>query len=396
MRLQLPKFTFWRAVAVLFLGTGIVAAVMRYSLGLGRTTHLSDAVPWGVWIGFDLLCGVGLAAGGFTLAAIVHIFHIRRFEPIVRPSILTAYLGYLLVIVALLVDLGRPWAIWHAIVMWNPNSVMFEVAWCVMLYTTVLTLEFLPVVFERLGWGRPRRILQGMMTPIIILGILLSTLHQSSLGSMYLIVPEKLYPLWYSPYLPAFFYVSAIGVGLAMTIFESFLSSRAFRRGLELHLLKDIGRICVVFLALYGTMKFLDVAYRGLWPLLVAPRMETWFWWAEIGLGILLPLALLALPRVRESRNGLFAGAMLVILGFVMNRLNVSITGLEAYSGQAYFPSWIEIAITVSVVTAGFVIFALAARYLPVFEHAPKPVPTVGEDTERRWAEQLRLASGAR
>jgi Ni/Fe-hydrogenase subunit HybB-like protein len=395
MRLQLPKLTFWRAVAALFLGTGVVAAVLRYSLGLGRTTHLSDAVPWGMWIGFDLLCGVGLAAGGFTIAAIVHIFHIRRFEPIVRPSILTAYLGYLLVIVALLVDLGRPWAIWHAIVMWNPNSVMFEVAWCVMLYTTVLTLEFAPVVFERLGWGRPRRILQGAMTPIIIAGILLSTLHQSSLGSMYLIVPEKLYPLWYSPNLPWFFYVSAIGVGLAMTIFESVLSSRAFRRGLEMHLLRDIGRICVVFLALYGTMKLLDIAYRDLWSLLFVPRAETWFWWAEIAVGILLPLALLAQPKVRAKPTGLFTGAMMVVIGFVLNRMNVSITGLEASAGQRYFPSWIEIAITIAVVTAGFVVFALAARYLPVFQHGPGAEATVGEGTERRWAQQLKLASGA-
>uniref|UniRef100_A0A832MLN5 Ni/Fe-hydrogenase cytochrome b subunit n=1 Tax=Eiseniibacteriota bacterium TaxID=2212470 RepID=A0A832MLN5_UNCEI len=395
MRLRIPKLTFWRVVATAIIATGLVAAVLRYSLGLGPTTNLSDDFPWGMWVGFDLLCGVGLAAGGFTIAAIVHVFHIRRFEPIVRPSILTAYLGYLLVIVALLVDLGRPWAIWHAIVMWNPNSVMFEVAWCVMLYTTVLTLEFAPVVFEKLGWAWPLKMLRGAMTPIIILGILLSTLHQSSLGSMYLIVPEKLYPLWYSPYLPAFFYVSAIGVGLAMTIFESFLSSRAFRRGLEMHLLNDIGRICVVFLALYGTMKLLDLAYRDLWGLLLVPRAETWFWWAEVAIGILVPLVLLIQPRVRAKPAGLFTGAVCVVLGFVINRLNVSITGLEAYAGRTYFPSWIEIAVTLAVVATGFVIFALAARYLPVFEHGPRDAETVGEETERRWVEQLRLASRA-
>jgi Ni/Fe-hydrogenase subunit HybB-like protein len=150
-----------------------------------------------------------------------------------------------------------------------------------------------------------------------------------------------------------------------------------------------------VFLALYGTMKLLDVAYRNQWSLLIAPRVETWFWWAEIALGILLPLVLLALPRVRANPNGLFTGAMLVILGFVLNRMNVSITALEASSGQRYFPSWIEIAVTVGVVTAGFVIFAFAARYLPVFEHGPRSEATVGEATERRWAQQLKLASGA-
>src|SRR5512137_1095249 len=145
--------------------------------------------------------------------AVVHLFHLRRFEPIVRPTVLTGFLGYLFVVFALLFDLGQPWRIWHALVFWNPHSVMFEVAWCVMLYTTVLALEFAPVVLERFRLERPRRMLRAVSTPLVIAGVILSTLHQSSLGSLYLIVPEKLHPLWYSPLLPVLFYLSAVGIG---------------------------------------------------------------------------------------------------------------------------------------------------------------------------------------
>jgi Ni/Fe-hydrogenase subunit HybB-like protein len=367
MRVTLPRITFWRTVATLLLAAAAVAVWMRFTRGLGATTHLSDRFPWGLWIGFDVLCGVGLAAGGFTIAALVHIFHVKRFEPVVRPAVLTAYLGYLLVIVALLIDLGRPLQIWHAIVMWNPRSVMFEVAWCVMLYTTVLTLEFLPAVLERYRLRRALGVMRHVAVPVIILGVLLSTLHQSSLGSLYLIVPQKLYPLWYTPLLPVMFFVSAVAAGLGMVIFESTLSARAFRRGLELPLLAEIGRIAVVVLAAYATLKLADLAGRGGLDLLLVPRAETWFYWAELALGVLAPLALLAVPHVRRSPGGLFFAAVLMILGFVLNRLNVSLTGLEAYAGGGYFPTWQEIAVTMGIVAFGFVAFALAARYLPVF-----------------------------
>ena len=166
---------------------------------LGPSTNLNDQFPWGIWIGFDVLCGVMLAAGGFTLTAAVHIFNIKRLHPIVRPTILTAFLGYVLVCVALMYDLGRPYRIWHPLVMRNPHSVMFEVAYCVMLYTTVLSLEFSPIVLERFNLQKPLKIVRAALIPLVILGVILSTLHQSSLGTVYLIMPEKLHPLWYTP-----------------------------------------------------------------------------------------------------------------------------------------------------------------------------------------------------
>jgi Ni/Fe-hydrogenase subunit HybB-like protein len=199
----------WTGLLFLFLAAGAVVTVLRYTRGLGAVTNLSDRFPWGLWIGFDVLCGVGLAAGCFTLT---------RFQPIVRSATLTGLLGYSLVVAGLLYDLGRPWNIWHPLVMWNPHSVMFEVSWCVTLYLTVLALEFSGVVFERLRWARAVAV-QRAATPLLVMaGAILSTLHQSSLGAMYLIVPEKLHPLWYTPMLPVMFFLSAVVVGLAVII----------------------------------------------------------------------------------------------------------------------------------------------------------------------------------
>ena len=371
---KFPKLTFWRAVLMLILAAGFYSTVLRFVKGLGAATNLSDQFPWGLWIGFDVLCGVGLAAGGFTLAAIVYVFHLDRFHPVLRPSILTAFLGYALVAVALLYDLGKPYNIWHPMVMWNPHSVMFEVAWCVMLYLTVLALEFSPAVLERFHLHKPLRIVKAATIPLVIAGVMLSTLHQSSLGSLYLIVPEKLYPYWYSPLLPVFFFISAVSVGLAMVIFESNLSARAFGREIEMPLLEVLGRAMAVVLAIYGLLKLQDLWARGALVHLREPSTETLLFLLEITLGVLIPFPLLLFRKVREDRQSLFGVAVLVITGFLLNRLNVSITGMEASSGVHYFPRWTEVAVTLSIVGVGFLLFSLAVRYLNVME---KQVPGV-------------------
>lgn len=365
------RIGFWQgAFGLLLLVMGVVT-VVRFTRGLGAATNLSDAFPWGLWIGFDVLVGVGLAAGGFTLTAIVHLLNIRRFEPIVRPTVLTALLGYVLVIDGLLYDLGQPWRIWHALIFWNPRSVMFEVAWCVMLYTTVLALEFSPVVFEKLRLEGPRRLLHAVTTPLVIAGVILSTMHQSSLGSLYLIVPEKLHPLWYTPLLPYLFYVSAIGAGLGMVILESYLSQRAFGRHLEMDLLEPLARAMVVVLGVYGLLRLQVLWKNGGIAELRHPGYEAWMFILEMGLGVLLPVLLLAFDRVRTSQRGLVAGAFLAVLGFVMNRLNVSVTGMERAAGMRYLPSWMEIVVSLGLVGLGFALFALAARYLPIFPEKP-------------------------
>ncbi len=367
MTRRLPRITVWRAIFAAILLSALYAAYLRVFYGLGGSTNLSDQFPWGLWIGFDILCGVGLAAGGFTLVAVVHIFNVERYKPILRPAILTAFLGYLLVVVALLFDLGRPDRLWHPLVMWNPHSVMFEVAWCVMLYTTVLFLEFLPVVFEKFGWHRPLAWIHNISVPLMIAGVLLSTLHQSSLGSLYLIVPEKMYPLWYSPTLPAMFYISAIGVGLAMTIFESWHSSRAFGRALELPLLASMGRVLAVLLSVYLWLRFLDLTRRGVLNLLWRNRSETWLFWLEIAL-MAVPTVLLFLRSTRVRPGALYACAVMVVFGFIANRLNVGVTALESASGTHYVPKWSEVAVTLAIVASGFAIFRFAAQNFPIFE----------------------------
>ena len=361
------KFTFWKLVFLALMAAGFYGTVVRFAQGLGRSTNLNDQFPWGLWIGFDVLCGVMLAAGGFTLTAAVHIFNIKRLRPIVRPTILTAFLGYVLVCVALMYDLGRPYRIWHPLVMRNPHSVMFEVAYCVMLYTTVLSLEFSPIVLERFNLEKPLKIVRAALIPLVILGVILSTLHQSSLGTLYLIMPEKLHPLWYSPLLPVFFFISAIAVGLAMTIFESSLSAKYFGRQLELPILQELGRVLVVVLCVYGILRYEDLLHRGVLKLVLRPGYEMYLFWLEISLSLIFPLLLLSQKKVRTTASGLYLAAVLVVLGFITNRLNVSITGLESAAEMHYVPKWTEVAVTGAIIAAGFALFGFAAKYLPIF-----------------------------
>ena len=213
-KLNTVKSILWALVSI-----GVVLAISRFSMGLGATTNLSDDIPWGLWIVFDVMGGVALAAGGFVIAGTVYIFHLEKYRPILRPAVLTAFLGYIAVAVGLLFDLGLPWRIWHAMILWQHHSVLFEVAWCVMLYLTVLALEFAPVVLEHKWFQHPlfqtiHRLLKWFTIPLVIAGIVLSTLHQSSLGSLFLIMPHRLHPLWYTPILPTIVLCNSDWIGV--------------------------------------------------------------------------------------------------------------------------------------------------------------------------------------
>lgn len=375
------RFGFWTAVSgFLILALGVIA-YFRFTRGLGAVTNLSDGFPWGLWIGFDVLCGVGLAAGGFAVTATVHILHLKDFKPIVRPTVLTAFLGYLLVIVGLVFDLGKPWNIWHPIIMWNPHSVMFEVGWCVMLYTTVLSFEFLPVVLERFRFSKLMGIVRTITPVAVVVGVILSTLHQSSLGSLFLILPHKVHPLWYSPMLPVLFFVSALAAGIGMTVVESFFSRRVFGRAIETDLLGRLSRASVVILGVYLALRLRDLwvreALSTLWPL----NRESLMFVAELGLGAILPMVLLASARYRRSPRRLAWAQGLVVLGFVFQRLNVSVTAVEAATGQRYLPSLSEFMVSTSLVALGLWAFVLACRFLPIFpkegEAEPVALPSV-------------------
>jgi len=388
----------WRVIGLVFLVSGAWAGYLRFTQGLGGATNLNDSFPWGLWVGFDILCGVGLAAGGFTVSAMVYILRLDRYRVLARPAVLTAFIGYLLVVGGLAFDLGHPWRIWHPMVMWNPHSVMFEIAWCVTLYTTVLAAEVSAMVFEKLRMQRATRVAHALTFPLTIAAVLLSMLHQSSLGSLFLIVPGRLHELWYTPFLPLLFFLSAIGVGLAMTIMESTLSARAFHRPVELELLSPVGRLASIVLGLYLLLRWGDLVHSGalaaLWPL----DRAALFFLAETLL-VAVPVVLFSLERVARNSRWLYHTSQAVVLGFIVGRLNVAVTGFEVVSGKTYVPYWTEVAVTGMLITVGVAGFYLAARTLPVFVHEDDDEedwePAWTSDAQRRTASALARDSAA-
>jgi Ni/Fe-hydrogenase subunit HybB-like protein len=358
----------------------VIAVTLRLTNGLGAVTNLSDQFPLGMWIGFDVMAGAMLGGGAFFLAGIVYVFGLEHYRPILRSTILTAFLGYALLIVALIIDIGRPYNIWRPLIYHNIHSVLFEVAICVMCYTTVLALEFAPALFERLRWKRAWQITHKLTLPLVIVGILLSTMHQSSLGSLWLLAPGKLNDLWYTPWLPVFFWISAIGVGIGMVIVESNLSSRGFKRGIEQNLLASLAKFAGYWLGFYAIAKLADVVFRGKAAMLTEPTLQTALFWIEVGLCAIVPAILLMNPRVRNGRNALFAVGGLVVAGGILNRLNVSVFGMWSYTGLIYIPSLMEIAVTAALFTFGAAVFAVLVKLLPVFpkEEVLETVPVEG------------------
>jgi Ni/Fe-hydrogenase subunit HybB-like protein len=348
---------------------GLVVGIVRFVKGMGATTNLADIYPWGLWIGFDVISGVALGSGAFTLAAIVCIFNLEKYRPLLRPAILTGFLGYVLVIMGLLADLGRPYRLWHIMIYWNLHSPLFEVGWCVMLYTTTLALEMLPFVYERFNKpdALPVQLIHTVLIPLMIVGVTLSTMHQSTLGSLFLSMRHKLHPLWYSPILPVFFYISAIATGLAMVIFESSLSAKVFRRGLELDLLSSLGRAISYILGFYLVLKLGDLILADDFGRMFEGSFQSNLFLLEIVVGVILPIVLFALPQVRQNPTRLFWSSVAVIAGLIFNRFNVSLLGMQRPAGVTYFPHWMELAITIGLISGGLLAFTLAVRFLPIF-----------------------------
>lgn len=358
----------WWVLLPILWALGGMTVVTRFTGGLGAMTNLSDTFPWGIWISFDVLSGVALSAGGFLTAGAVYIFGLKKFYPILRPAILTAYLGYLLVVGGLMMDLGRPYNIWHPMVYWQHRSVMFEVGWCVALYNTVLTVEFLPLLLERFRWHRALRVVHSITIPIVIAGCILSTLHQSSLGALFLIVPEKMWSITYSPLLPLYFLISAVAVGLAMTIVESTLSAHAFNRSLEAPIITALARAIPVVIIILLTIRVIDMTVRGTWVYLAPRPFQTFTFLLHMTL-LLIPVFVLLNPRLVQRPRVVFWAAVSVVVAVILNRLNVAWFRMLPTAETVYIPSWREIVVTLNLVSVGVVCFGLAARYLPLFEH---------------------------
>jgi Ni/Fe-hydrogenase subunit HybB-like protein len=350
---------------------GLGVAVYRWIAGLGPTTNLTDGRGWGIWISFDMMSGIGLAAGAFTVAAIVYIFNLKRFYPIVRPTILTGFISYTLAALTLLVDLSQPQRIWHLLIYGNIHSPLFEIGWCVMLYTTVLALEFSPVVFEALGWKTPLKLIRGITIPLIIAGVTLSTLHQSTLGTMLTILPHRIHPLWYSSFLPLYFYLTAIAAGLAMTVFESYHSSRTYGYPFEIKMLAGLTKYIPYVLGVYLILRMGELIVTGNYRYLLMDGLPATLYLAEIIGGALIPLIYFADPKTRNDVNGITWAAFFTMGGLILNRLNTALIFLE---GELYFPSWSELAVSIGLTCLGLIMFDAAVRFLPMF---PEPRPEV-------------------
>jgi Ni/Fe-hydrogenase subunit HybB-like protein len=377
---RFPRITLWRVIVGLIFAAGLYATYARFALGFAQSTHLTDPQPWGLWVGLGTLCGVGLSAGGFAIAAAVYLLGFERYRPVLRASVLVSFLGYSTVIAGMMYELGLPWRIWHPIVMWNRNSVLFEVSWCVMLYTTVLALEFSPALVEKIPWVRAREFYlkwhHEILIGLVMAGTLLSSMHQSFLGGLYLITKGKLHPLWYSPYLTTEFYLSAIPAGLAVTIMALYLCVRSLNVKFDVSILSDVSKVIAPLLALWGVFRVVDLVTHDATPYLFMLKEETLSFWLEIGLFVIAPVVLLTRDRVRNNPQSLYWTCALVVMGFMANRLNVSITGLQASSGVYYVPKWTEFAATLAVVTAAVMAFRYAVIYLDIL---PKNAP------QQRW-----------
>ena len=379
---------FWTPGVVtlaVLMAMGLVTITARFIGGLGYITNLTTARPWGMWIGVDVASGVALAAGGFTTAALAHILGRHYYEPVVRPALLTAMLGYTFVVLGLMVDIGRSWAIWKPMIYWNTSSVLFEVAMCVMFYLTVLYIEFIPIVVEQFK-GKVNlpglfsrlnnliefflkladKILSKIMWVFIIAGVVLSCMHQSSLGSLMLIAPTKLHPLWYTPILPLLFLLSAIAVGYPMVVFEATIATTSLNLDSEMKILTPLTRITIFLLGIYMFLKLGDMVVRGTWIYLLDGTAQTNSFLVEIIFGVVLPWLLLLSRKIRNSRRNLFFVCMLVV-GVLLNRINVFVVGYKPPVSEAnYFPSIGEFMVTVGLISTLMFLYRLMVTYLPV------------------------------
>jgi Ni/Fe-hydrogenase subunit HybB-like protein len=380
---------------------GLVGAILRLWFGLGATTNLSDATPWGLWKILNMVGGVALSTSGFTVGFLVYVLGLKKFQSFMKPAILVAFLGYGCSCLALLFDIGLPHRFWHPIFMWNINSFLFEVFWCVLLYFTVTAIELAPVIFERFRSDKIVHILHKVGFVVVLIGITLSSLHHSSLGSLFLVTPQRLYPLWYTPWLPILFIVSAMGGGLMVVVLIKLLWAWAYDRasifgseterktpliqlvngkalavahrpqGPEFPKIRAMATIAASILGFYLLLKIVDLFVHGGWHSLSTGNWESWLYMAELVLGVALPILLVSIPNSRHSAAGIGFAAFFGAFGLALNRLDVGIFGYFRDSGVIYFPSLIEWAVGIGVIAAAGLVLLFLSEHLPIFNERP-------------------------
>jgi Ni/Fe-hydrogenase subunit HybB-like protein len=380
-RLLTPFFT----VLLALWAIGTAAGLVRFTQGLGASTALNDGYPWGLWIAFDVVVGTGLASGGYAVALLAYVLNRGRYHPLVRPALLTSLLGYSVAGIAIVFDVGRFWNLWKIPVtpwLWNGTSVLLEVALCVMLYVAVLVVELAPALLERAAASRaprPRELAQRLSGPlaralpfVIALGLLLPTMHQSSLGSLLLAARTKVHALWHTPLLPLLFLLTSLGMGYAVVVVEATFSSLAFRRVRETRVLGEAGRVAALVSGAFLALRLWDALVRGSLSLALVPGRHAFFFWAETAL-FAAPLFLLLRRRARDSAALQLQGALLLLLAGALYRVDAYLVAFEPGRNFSYFPSVAELAVTVGLVATETMAYLFLVRRFPILAGSDAP-----------------------
>lgn len=346
---------------------GVVAGVGRLALGLGSSTALTDGYPWGIWIGFDFVL-IAFSGTGFTMAAVVHVLHLKKFQPALRPAVLAGFLGYVTVLLLLVLDLGRPDRFYHFLLFWNVHSPLFEISWCILLYTTVLVIEASPYLFESLNRDWPVRLAYMLMTPVTIIGVTLSTLHQSTLGTLYLVMPHRLNALWYTPILSILFFVSSVMAGLSLAIIVYKISTRVRGKEQEPGLVRGLAKGLAWVALIYVLLKTGDILVSGELPALLAGDRMSLLMWLELGLGAVVPMILLFIPNIRARAIGQWIGPLLVLFGVFMTRFNATMFAQSPPPGTTYSPHILEWLSTFGLLAGAALAWYLGVRFLVIFD----------------------------
>ena len=368
------RLTWWDFTLLAIMAIGAVLAAIRFAGGIGSVANINNAYPWGWWVGYGIMTTIALGGVGFTITLLVEVLGRHRYHSLLRPAVLMGLLCYTSAIVMLMVELGRPWKVWMIMVSWAPTAALFEVGWCAFLYLNVLAFEFAQVPLEQLGLGRALRIMRIVYVPIMLLGVTLSHLHQSSLGTLMTLIPHKINVLWWSDQLPLLFLFSAMMAGPAMAIHEHLAAARWLGFEPRIEMLAGLARIEAWLIGLFAAFQLGDLVARGAVDAMLS---GTWFavsFWIEVGLGLLVPFVLLMMPEVRHSVGGLATASSLVVGGVLLHRLNVAVVGLRVRHWETYTPSLGEVGITLGITAAAVFAFGVLIRILPIHEELQAPL----------------------
>jgi len=352
---------------------GILIAIMltillvRFVFGLATVANVNDGYSWGIWVVVDVMIGSALACGGFSVALLVYIFNRGEYHPLVRPALLGSLFGYTLAGGGIFIDLGRWWNFWH--IFWpsysNPNSVMFEVAVCVTAYILVMWIEFSPVFLEKFGKRDFKKKLNKWLFFFIALGVLLPMMHQSSLGTMLVVMGGQVNPLWQTPAVPLIYLLTAIVIGYGVVLFEACVAAAAYRRSIEMHLLNPLSKIMLGVLGLYLVVRVVDLSVRGAWGDAFAFSGVAVSFWIE-NLAFIAPFFLIGSAQARRNPANLFLAGLAIMVGGILLRLNGFLIGYNTGPGWNYFPSLAEIMVTVGMFAIEVMGYIIITKRFPV------------------------------